>query len=525
MSDPRGQHYDQSSSYNGGYQNYNQGYAPASPYPQEYGNTHTSPQQEYGTYDGYQQHTQYAAPAPQVEDPLLTTEKYYYENDRTVLNNWQDFFFVILFYAQLLAGLSFHIYAIITAFGQDSTSWIHTYNISGNTLLYGLAIAVGCISVAFALFFAMRRFKGRVISASLTIIIAFMIFNAIFLATTTLEGSSLPFLGIFAAMSFFIFIYYCCYRSHIPFTEEMISISTDVLDSNKSVFAYGLFITLFQGIFSAVTFLGVLCAATFFYDYTQDVIEGGYYGYTVLALFHLYWINQTASYVFFVTVSGTIGTWWYQPQIADSSKGSFKRAMTTSFGSIAFASFLLTVVRICRMLSSDFLNRQSKGDCNPLIYCVVLCLYCIVTCIENCIRFINDYALVQVALYGKSFLESTRATFSLIENSGFSSIISYDLTGFVIFAGVLSTGTFCGVITAIIVFANQASSETNPVGIGFVVFAVMFGFFVASIIFSTLRASNLTTYIVWAEDPASMEANRPEQFLNLVDAKSKGSFL
>ena len=74
-----------------------------------------------------------------------------------------------------------------------------------------------------------------------------------------------------------------------------------------------------------------------------------------LLLICFYWGHQVVSNVVHVSVAGTVGTWWFEPAIADSCcssavTGSVQRATTTSLGSICFGSLIVAIVNAMRAM-------------------------------------------------------------------------------------------------------------------------------------------------------------------------------
>lgn len=72
-----------------------------------------------------------------------------------------------------------------------------------------------------------------------------------------------------------------------------------------------------------------------------------------LLLLSFYWTSQVIKNVVHVTVCGTIATWYFMYGVAmpaNPSIGSFKRSVTTSFGSICLGSLLVAFLRAIRQL-------------------------------------------------------------------------------------------------------------------------------------------------------------------------------
>lgn len=69
------------------------------------------------------------------------------------------------------------------------------------------------------------------------------------------------------------------------------------------------------------------------------------------------------------------------------------RAITTSFGSICFGSFLVALIQALRALANE---AQNNGDAQ-ILACIASC---ILGCIQGCVEYFNKWAFVYVGLYG-----------------------------------------------------------------------------------------------------------------------------
>ena len=76
-----------------------------------------------------------------------------------------------------------------------------------------------------------------------------------------------------------------------------------------------------------------------------------------------------------VTTAGTVATWWFVPDEASTSwsqamKDSLFRALSYSFGSICFGSFLISFVQALRALENYTRNDRDA----QFLYCITQCL-------------------------------------------------------------------------------------------------------------------------------------------------------
>ncbi len=146
----------------------------------------------------------------------------------------------------------------------------------------------------------------------------------------------------------------------------------------------------------------------------ENKINGGM---LFLYLVSLYWTAQVISNIVHVTTAGVVATWYFlHPQSTPSSAvcGSFKRATTTSFGSICFGSFLVAIIQATRVLVRMV---EERGRNNQFIMC---CIRCILRCLQDILEYFNLYAFSRVAIYGTSYWQSAKETWELFKSKGTS---------------------------------------------------------------------------------------------------------
>jgi hypothetical protein len=84
------------------------------------------------------------------------------------------------------------------------------------------------------------------------------------------------------------------------------------------------------------------------------------------------------------TTAGVVAEWWFTGNRAGATWASFKRALTTSFGSICFGSLFLAVIRALHQMLLEM--RKSENNA-----CVCLA-NCLLTCVDSVATYFNRYA-------------------------------------------------------------------------------------------------------------------------------------
>lgn len=93
---------------------------------------------------------------------------------------------------------------------------------------------------------------------------------------------------------------------------------------------------------------------------------------------------------------------------------SVKWAMTFHFGTAAFGSLIIAIIKTIRAVVR-YIQKQAKKSRFARVVKVVLCaIQCCLWCVEKCMKFINKNAYIQTAIFGYSFCTAARKAFFLI---------------------------------------------------------------------------------------------------------------
>ena len=116
------------------------------------------------------------------------------------------------------------------------------------------------------------------------------------------------------------------------------------------------------------------------------------------AVFSFYWTSQVIRNLAHFTTAGTVSSWWLVSEIQTPTWGAFKRASTTSLGTIAVGSLLVAVI--------EMLNGFARyGGC----ICGCLC-----GLVRRAMRWFNRYAFIVSAMYGSEYFPAAKHISSLM---------------------------------------------------------------------------------------------------------------
>merc|ERR1712159_807291 len=114
-------------------------------------------------------------------------------------------------------------------------------------------------------------------------------------------------------------------------------------------------------------------------------------------------------------LSGSFASWYYRfpyNQETNPTKDAFRRAITTSFGSVCMGSLVVAVVRTLRtMVSMAHKGVQNRNTMLAAVFSRIL------MCLERLTQYFNVYAFVHVAVYGRSYVEAAKVASDIVRSS------------------------------------------------------------------------------------------------------------
>ncbi|KAI9097272.1 plasma-membrane choline transporter-domain-containing protein [Phlyctochytrium arcticum] len=371
-----------------------------------------------------------------------------------------------------------------------------------------------------AYFAAVEKWPRQLIKVSFffnTVIALFL--GIIYLFSGSLMG------GLFCLFyaGIHIFMYYA-YRSRIEFAKVMLEHVTTVIKRYPGTIASGVIGLQVQTVFAIVWAVSAFGAYRLVIDSESPVAK-----YTIIGflLFSMYWTGEIIRNTVHVTVAGVFATYFFTG--VSNSDGSVtvpvrnptlkaaKRALTTSFGSIAFGSLIIALFQTVRSLLS-MARQHARDDQNAMLVLILSCADCLLAVLEGFAVFINKYAYTQVAIYGKAYWPAAKDTWTLIKARGIDLIINDDLTSTVMFMGSLVVGLINTLFAYIYVNLMTGLGGNTA----FVVIVCMTAFMTSSVQFmvmsETIISGVATTFVCFAEDPAALERTKPDLYQKILNS-------
>ena len=277
-----------------------------------------------------------------------------------------------------------------------------------------------------------------------------------------------------------------CVRSRIPFSALLLETSTNCVMRFYGAIVFA-FVSLTLAIAYFVFWTLMMVPTMNDLNSTGTNIRVGTGGAWIAFAFlvMLYWTQQVCQNVVHVTTSGAVATWYFVGDAempSNPSAASFKRAMTTSFGSICFGSLIVAVLKVIEFMARAAANNNR----NSFAACIA---YCIIQCIERMMEYFNQYAFSHVAIYGCSYIEAAKMTWEFMKRSLFAAIINDVLVDRVI----IMVSWIQAIVAGVAVYFIFGQNIIACIG------AVLMALIVAGVVFNTVASGVITMMVCVAE--------------------------
>jgi len=156
------------------------------------------------------------------------------------------------------------------------------------------------------------------------------------------------------------------------------------------------------------------------------------------------------------------------------------------------------------------------------------------------VRFFNEFAYTQVALYGKSFTRASRDTWALlVHHSGVDALVQRDLVTTALTFGALLSGLTTALVVSLWARATldpQAAADAHPISTAptaasasgmwweAIVAAFAIGYGAVSLVSAVIEAGVCALYVCYAEDPNPLANTNPALYSLFISRPHAISF-
>ncbi|KAF9972185.1 putative choline transporter, neither null mutation nor overexpression affects choline transport [Actinomortierella ambigua] len=428
---------------------------------------------------------------------------------------YNDCWAFILFVLQLAAFVVLSFFAISKVSDKQNQGAPHQPTVASGLLSMSGLITM-LISVLIGLVFAVlyflltQAFPRQIIKVTFAASIIIYLAAAIYWLVL---GAWLP--GIFGLIFGVLYAsMWWFWKSRIPFATAMLVTVTQIAKQYPATFFMsflGLFVQLLYAVYFNVVIAGCY---EMLYDYDRHRTPGSLQVLILVCFFSFYWTSQVIKNIVHTTIAGVYATYYFlagSPQGMGNSPtvASFKRACTTSIGSICFGSLIVAIIQTLRALTTML---RGDGDNGFLVFLACI-IDCILACIQGMAEYVNKYAYCQVAIYGKPFLVAAKDTWTILKDRGIEQIINDNLIGNVWAMGALVGGVLSALGSYLYLIIVKPSFNTgNDFTIIIVLMAFVMGLQMVFTVGTVIDSGTATTFVCLAEDPAALARTKPDLF-------------
>ncbi|KAH8119541.1 DUF580-domain-containing protein [Phellopilus nigrolimitatus] len=242
-------------------------------------------------------------------------------------------------------------------------------------------------------------------------------------------------------------------------------------------------------------------------------------GLIVYETFCYLWTSQVVGNVALATLAGgPFGAWYYLGPRDDGQMpsrptlSSFARASTFSLGSIAFGSLIVTILELIRIiLNAARQNADANGQ--PIEAVLACCAECFIGCVESMVEYFNKYAYIEIALYGKPYIEAARDTWRLFKDRGIDALVNDSLVGITLTWGAYAVGLLASLFAYLYLrFTHPSYNTDGQYTAPILLFAFLIGLQCSLTLSSAIEAGVSTIFVGLGEDPQILAYRAPELF-------------
>ncbi|KAK3591236.1 hypothetical protein CHS0354_010601 [Potamilus streckersoni] len=243
--------------------------------------------------------------------------------------------------------------------------------------------------------------------------------------------------------------------------------------------------------------------------------------------YHLIGLIWTSEFIIAceqLAISGAVATWYFsRAQVMSCPIGhSIRKLILYHLGSVAFGSFVITLVKLPRMILM-YLQTKLKGSENKCASFCMKCCMCCLWCLEKCLKYLNQNAYTIVAIQGTNFCTSAHKAFTVLVGNALRVAAINSVGDFILFLGKIGV---MAATAAVGIIWLKSREDLHFYAIP-VLLVCVFSYFIASCFLSTYEMVIDAMLLCFCHDCDINDgsAERPyyahESLLKFVDNTSK----
>merc|ERR1711964_482078 len=232
----------------------------------------------------------------------------------------------------------------------------------------------------------------------------------------------------------------------------------------------------------------------------------------------------TIGYIMHAICCGVMGTWYFGTSRKRTTRDAIWRALTVNLGSLAFAGFILAIIRTLELMA-----RMQKEDSDNIAGVIIAaCAEAILSVIGDIVEYFNSLAIVRIAVYGESFCTAGKRTMNMFKYRGMKQIINDDLSGMPIWLGciiiyLVTAASLRGAVEICPDMHVTEEAEGAELWVLSFIFALC-ALLIPGAILNVIPSFVQSLYVLWGDDPQAFDDTHPveAQMLHDVALKCRG---
>jgi len=447
--------------------------------------------------------------------------------------HWRDLPFALAFYAQLVLVCAAAVMYGVPAVTADTAAAAHdgaamaaraaAGNLRADALLRAVAAGgAAALVAAVALVWVLRAAPARLISACMWGSVAVQaVSGASLLLISPEAGATLLLLAVLSAA------YAYAVRARIAFAAAHVAAAAEALEAAAAPLgAVAVALLAAQTAWTALWLLAALGAqhewlgaARASGDARSSAQASTQAGTLILfaLLISYFWVAATINNIGDFVAASVTGSWWFGAGAGAPAgapppapvRGAVRRALTTSFGSLALGGLVLALCAALRELLAR--GRARAGGSGP----AAVLLGCVLDAASALARWANAWSIPYAALSGLALAPAGAAAITLFERRGWSAVVNADLVGVALAVGSLAAASAAALAGAVVSVAAGGGTANAPTTAA-LCFAI--GLTAAAVVAAAVRASTRTIFVAFAMAPGALDVTHPRAASALRDA-------
>ncbi|KDE06164.1 hypothetical protein MVLG_03446 [Microbotryum lychnidis-dioicae p1A1 Lamole] len=439
---------------------------------------------------------------------------------------FNDIFFAIFFVAQMLGFIAVAVLVLravnVRADSLGNPGNSITLNLSTSYLLACIAGAGFVFSII--LLGIVRAFTTIILEICLLLSVIVSVAYAVYLWIEKFWSGAIIF-SIFAVISV---IAYFPMRKRIPLSKALLLFVLKIAKHHPSVYIIAMVGCLVQAAYSVFWSFVVIATYQKYHPGTAASSTSGgqpsqatMIGLIVFECFNFFWVSQFITNYTLTINAGVYGAVYFGGFDAKSvAWGAFKRASTYSIGSIAFGSLVVALLDLIRA-GLSILRSYEEGQGNGIAALIICCVQCCMGCIAGLVEYFNRYAMIEIALYGKAYIQAAKDTWNLFKDRGIDALVNDSLVNSIWTFGSFAVGALCSAAAYLYLTLINPSYVQNNTSVRAAVmgYAFVIGFFICHALgYGALSSGVSTIFVGLGEDPEALAERDPALFQTIAQA-------